>query len=245
MNLKDKLNRVENPCKKFYKFNGQSWKFTFWNKEEWEEKELKFPIQFIILDELYSVTWWDNTSESAVYSNEIHYANEVLHVKSFKWWLITSWLYKDIKNIVWDYGQYTKSVYAYMNGELVNFQIKWSFLSEWINKKVRNDVWICIQWTEKRKNGSIQYLVPTIEKYEYSQEEENWAVEMLNNVLIPYHNEYKKKQNNNIDDDPEFRSLSDSEEFVWSDEYFPDDEKEIEEKKQQIINNQATWKKKS
>ena len=115
---------IKNPATKFIEWKSSKKAFQFYDKEAEETVEIKLPIEFVILDELSTIKGWHEETESGIYSNEVHsLQNEDLNVRSFKGGDLISGKYSEIKELIKAKGgKYTKSVYAMMGDELVNFQ---------------------------------------------------------------------------------------------------------------------------
>jgi hypothetical protein len=123
------------------------------------------PIHIIVLDQLSTITGFDDATESGIYSNEVHnLATEKLTVKAHKGGELAEGLYQDIKGV----GKFTKSVYACLikggELELVNFKFSGSSLSPWIDAKVGDDG--CVIELKSNdvelKKGTNTYYAPTI-----------------------------------------------------------------------------------
>lgn len=148
------------PCKKFITFKWSEWKFYHYDKEKGENIEIKTPFTAIVLDELATITGYHKKSDSGVYANEVrNTTKDILYVKSFKGGDITSGLYQEIKGDL-QWGKYGKSVYCYLNWELVNFKLAWASLSAWIEKGGNSNAFEATIDPELKINGKTEYYVP-------------------------------------------------------------------------------------
>lgn len=166
-----------NPAKKFIEFkNGE---FAYYDKKKKEKVKIDLPIRFTVCDELSTITGWSDKDQCGIYSNEVHRTTlEPLTVKAFKAsGQIAKGLYQEIKgDIVAAGGEFTKSVYAFMNGELVNFKFRGSSLGGWIEKDKQkinvNKQSIEVKELKEVQNKAIKYLVPVFEGIDMLDEDE-------------------------------------------------------------------------
>lgn len=188
---------LQNPCTKFINFKSDKGQFFFWNKETEQQVEIPLPIYFIVLDELSTVSGFNKTHESQIYSNEVHsMQKEVLRVKTFKGGESVIGLYNDIKDSIKALGgKYTKSVYALLvnpdkSTELVNFKFKGASFSAWLEKKI-NPMKSVIGITEmtEETNGNTVYQVPVFVPFKLTQEYDERAVK-ADEILQDYLREY-------------------------------------------------------
>jgi hypothetical protein len=111
--------KVENPALHHYEWkNGKlSWFKKYdepdKNGKKGENVDAVLPFQFIVLDELTTVTGWHDQSNSGIYSNEVkNMSKQQLIVRAFKGPEIARGLYADIKDTVKAAGgKYTRSIY--------------------------------------------------------------------------------------------------------------------------------------
>ena len=167
--------KTGNPAKKFIEYGSEKG-FHYYDKNTSSNVTLrkrgdKKGIYIIVLDELSTITGWNEGSSSGIFSNEVHSTNEeVLDVKSFKGGRIIKGLYGDIKGDLQG-GKYAKSVYAALvtgtgedDIELVNLKLSGSGLTSWIDAKnvINGDMLeLAINPTEQTK-GATKYYIPEI-----------------------------------------------------------------------------------
>jgi hypothetical protein len=165
--------RPINPASKFIEFKGDKGVFSYYLKPEKEGDEGKtievpFPVKFIVIDELSTITGFNDANQCGVYSNEVHNIKEVLSVRLFKGRDGIVGVYNEIKGEIKSLGgKFTKSVYALMvtdnKSELVNFKVKGSFLNAWIESGINTDIQgIYIEACNKKKKGNTSYFEPII-----------------------------------------------------------------------------------
>lgn len=160
--------RTTSPIKKYIEWKSSENCFQYYDKEKGEKVNVPLPVKFFILDELTCIKGFEIKNTCGIYSNEIHdTSKEILVVNSFKGGVLGTGLYKDIKdNVVNKGGKYCKSVYANLDGELVNFQLVGSALSfigdlQKVNKK---DHFITVEKSIEAKTGVNTYNVPVFQQ---------------------------------------------------------------------------------
>jgi hypothetical protein len=165
--------KTGNPAKKFIEWKS-SIGFFYYDKELKKDVVLKARdddqrLFIIALDELTTITGWNDASSSQIYSNEVHsLKDEVLDVKSFKGGRIAKGLYGDIKNDLKG-GAYCKSIYAALikgkdDIELVNLKLSSKGLGSWIDAKnsINGDMLELDINPEIQKKGTNKYYIPKI-----------------------------------------------------------------------------------
>jgi hypothetical protein len=208
-----------NPAVKYIEWDGENTQFKYWDKDKKENKYLKLPISFYVLDELTTIKKDFNSKYSFLWSNEVKYlSKQPLKVqakdKNGKIFVLAEGLYGNKDNpgiseaIEAAGGKYTRSLYAAMLNdkdeyELVNFQLKGGSLGGWINfrdnLKLKYDEipegHIIVNTFEKEKQGKVTYNVPTFEMETASEEGNEAAIKLdieLQAFLVKY---FEKTQN--------------------------------------------------
>jgi hypothetical protein len=190
--------KIENPCTKFIDFKGDKGRFFFYDKEKEKQIDIPLPIYFTVLDELSTISGYNEKNDCGIYSNEVHSTgSEILRVKTFKGGESVIGLYKDIKDSIKAMGgKYTKSVYALLihpdkTTELVNFKFKGASFSAWLEKKINplNSVIGIVGLTEEKK-GITVYQVPIFQAFKLSPELDARAI-AADEILQTYLKEYK------------------------------------------------------
>lgn len=193
MSIASEQNGLSNPVKKFISFKKD--KFVYWDKEKETEVEVKMPLEFVNIVELKTVKGWNDETESGIYSNEVHDLRfEELNVKSFKGKNIAKGFWGEIKGAVKEAGgKFGVSVYAYLSGELVNFQLTGASLASWIQVDGKG-IKYKVEKLGNEKKGSVEYEFPIFEVLPITKEEKEEPTKIYNEILIPYFEAYKKKQ---------------------------------------------------
>jgi hypothetical protein len=195
--------KLENPCKKFIDFHGKTGKFTYFDKSKGEKGEnvelvIDKGLYFIVLDELSSITGFNEKNQCGIYSNEVHYLNEeILTVKTFKGNIKYVGKYADIKNDIKAIGgKFCKSVYAMLLGvtpELVCFNFYGASFASWMDKKFdTNKFCVLVNSFGKGKKGNNEYLYPEFKALKLPDAKKalwDQAIEMdkvLQNFFVDY-----------------------------------------------------------
>lgn len=209
--------RLTNPAKLFIQWAGDVQVNSWFYYDKDAKKKVFFkdtPIRVIILDQLSTVTGWNQADESGIYANEIKYAVETLNVRTFKGTDVAKGMWKEIKEQVEGKGgKYTKSVYAGMitdkGLELVNIKFHGSALN-WIEQHFKEDGSIIEimngDESSKGKMGRNEYYCPRYKRLPADPKWTSIAVEMdkeLQTYLIKYFGKATEDNLTKIDDHAE------------------------------------------
>jgi hypothetical protein len=161
---------TQSPVKKYLSWSSNEKCFTYWDKESKENKKLPLPVKFIHYDEMATIKGWHDASGSGIYSNEVKSTKtEPLSVRAFKGGEIANGLYQDIKSKVNSAGgDYHVSLYAELNGEIVNFSFKGAALMTWSdfakeNRKSFLGNYVNVVGALDAKKGSVKYSTPVFQ----------------------------------------------------------------------------------
>lgn len=166
-----------NPAVKFIECRGGEGRFTYYKKsetagEKGEQIEVPLPIKFVVIDELSTITGFNDDLQAGIYSNEVHnLKKEILSVRTFKGNKGVIGRYDEIKAGIKEMGgKFAKSIYALMitgkEVELVNFKVSGSFLNAWIEAKINIDIYgILIDSFTEKKKGSNKYFEPILQTF--------------------------------------------------------------------------------
>lgn len=199
--------KLINPCKKFIEFKGDRGIFQYYDKEKKVNVEIPQPIKFIVLDELSCIKGFSDSTQSGIYSNEVHsLAKQSLIVRSFKGRERVEGMYADIKGLITEMGgKFCKSIYAALvtdkTVELVNFQLTGISFSAWMDKPF--DVTLCgveVSRCTDGKKGAVKYKVPVYESFEISEVLMAKAVEM-DKELQKFLSSYEKQAPEGVQED--------------------------------------------
>lgn len=200
MTFENQQNRVQNPAVKFIKFKNGA--FHYWDKEEQKEVPVPLPFRFLAIQELATITGYDEKNNCGIYSNEL--PMRTMHkgffmVRSFKGGEIATGMYREIKDrIKAAGGRFTFSVYALYGGELVNIQLKGAAGSAWVARE--DGIAYVIAKTKKGKKGGIDFLSPVIERDGYTDDEYARLGQVYSEKLKPYLDDYFAKKEKEVRD---------------------------------------------
>jgi len=123
--------KSSNPATKFLEWKSEKKCFSYYDKEKGENINVELPLKIQFLEDFHTVKGFSDAEQTGIYSNEIKFTStDELTVKTFGGTEIAKGLYNDIRLKIIDAGgKYHKSIYAVLDGELVNFQIKGSVVS--------------------------------------------------------------------------------------------------------------------
>ena len=190
-----------NPSTKFLQWKSNEKCFEFYNKETQQKVSVPLPFKFLVLDEMHTVSGWNDASSSGIFSNEVKFiSKEIMTVKPFKGNEIAKGLYKDIKEkIVAAGGHYVKSIYIMLeDGSLANLQLKGSAVQKWgeFTQKTRNrlpDEWVQVTKAIEGKKGAVKFFTPDFSFERSITEDEAMQADEAFNVLETYLKAYLVK----------------------------------------------------
>lgn len=192
---------TSNPSTRFLTWKSNDKCFEYYDKQKQEKVKVELPLRFLVLDEMHTISGWNDATSSGIYSNEVKYiSKEVMTVKPFKGNEIAKGLYKDIKEKVQSAGgHYVKSIYIMLeDGSLANLQLKGSSVQEWgaFTQKTRNrlpDEWIVVSKVKDGKKGAVKYTMPLFEFERSLNETEAKQADEVFEVLEAYLKAYLVK----------------------------------------------------
>ena len=203
-----------NPATKFLSWKSNDKCFSYYDKEAQANVKVELPFKFLVLDELHTISGWNDASSSGIYSNEVKFiSKETMTVKPFKGNEIAKGLYKDIKEkIVAAGGHYVKSIYIMLeDGSLANIQLKGAAIQKWgeFTQKTRNrlpDEWIIVKDTLEGKKGAVKFYTPNFTFDGSLNEEQSNQADDCFNTLETYLKAYLVKSEPEAIEvvDPEF-----------------------------------------
>ena len=200
------LNRPEqkstNPTSKFLEWKSNNKSFSYYDKENKQNVEVKLPLTFLVLEEYHTIKGFSDADQTGIYSNEIlQISAEEFEVKTFKGRIISKGTYSDIKGSVNAAGgNYHKSIYAVTKeGDLINISIKGAAVSKWSQftekgawKRLTNE-WVTIEDAEDHKKGMVAYSTPNFKFNTSLSDYEFKIVEARANELEFYMDGYLAK----------------------------------------------------
>ena len=200
--LKREVQTSVNPTSKFLEWKSNNKSFSYYDKDNKQNVEVKLPLTFMVLEEYHKIAGFSDSDQTGIYSNEVlQIGTEEMEVKTFKGRIISKGLYKDIKGAVNAAGgNYHKSIYAVTKeGELINISLKGAAVSKW-SKLVEKGAWkrladefISVESAEDHKKGMVKYSTPNFAFNTSLSDAEYKMVEEKATLLQEYMNKYFKK----------------------------------------------------
>lgn len=188
---------VKSPVTKYVTWSSNDKCFSFYDREAKTNVQLKLPIKIVHFRDFASIKGFDDRSQSSIFSNEVtSVKNEPLVVRSFKGGELIRGLYADIKLRLKELGgKYNMSMYAMIDGELVNISIGGAILQHWsdFSKDNRNKFltnYINVNMALDLKKGSVKYSVPVFSLGEEITAKDMNKADELDDELLDY---FKKK----------------------------------------------------
>ena len=200
--LKREVTKNSNPTSKFLEWKSNNRSFSYYDKENKQNVEVKLPLTFLVLEEFHTIKGFSDSDQTGIYSNEIlQISAEEFEVKTFKGRIISKGTYSDIKGSVNAAGgNYHKSIYAVTKeGDLINISIKGAAVSKWSQftekgawKRLTNE-WVTIEDAEDHKKGMVSYSTPNFKFNTSLTDYEFKIVEAKANELESYMDGYLAK----------------------------------------------------
>ena len=200
--LKREVTKNSNPTSKFLEWKSNNKSFSYYDKENKQNVEVKLPLTFLVLEEFHTIKGFSDADQTGIYSNEILQINaEEFEVKTYKGRIISKGTYSDIKaSVNAAGGNYHKSIYAVTkDGELINISIKGAAVSKWSQftekgawKRLK-DEWVTIEDAEDHKKGMVSYSTPNFKFNTSLTDYEFKIVEAKANELESYMDGYLAK----------------------------------------------------
>lgn len=198
---------IQSPVKKYLSWSSNEKCFTYWDKEAKENKKLALPVKFIHYDEFATIKGWHDPSSSGIYSNEVKSTKtEKLVVRTFSNKILADGLYQDIKPSVNSAGgDYHVSLYAEMNGEIINISLKGAALGTWSNfskdhRKFFLGSYINVIGAQDEKKGSVKYSVPVFQVGDKIEDSVSQNSDKNYDELVSYFKARKASGNSNTDE---------------------------------------------
>jgi hypothetical protein len=198
---------IQSPVKKYLSWSSNEKCFTYWDKEAKETKKLSLPVKFIHYDEFATIKGWHEPSKSGIFSNEVKSTKtEKLVVRTFNNKILADGLYQDIKPSVNSAGgDYHVSLYAELNGEIINISLKGAALGTWSNfskdhRKFFLGSYINVIGAQDEKKGSVKYSVPVFQVGDKIEAEVSASSDKNYDELVSYFKARKASGNSTADE---------------------------------------------
>ena len=183
---------ITNPAQHFFQWSGSRGDLTWWNKDEKKAVPVRIPFTFMVLDELATITGYNDQDQSGYWSNEVRsVAREEFTVKTSKGTKQVG-LYKDLADARAKGAKYAKSIYIAHKGPdgeyiIGNLKASGACLTAWIEfsqeHKVQNGTVMLTGGVEAKKGATV-YQVPIFEYRACTPEEFDIAIELDKELQI-------------------------------------------------------------
>lgn len=189
---------LQNPAHRFFEYKAGSGELQYYDKEKQERITVPMPFEFLVLDQLNTITGYSRPDKASYYSNEVRNSAKEEFVIKLKGAHVVTTMYKNEHGVVQvpKAAKYAKSVYvAYQEaGEWVigNIRLSGSAMSSWIEfnqkHKVENGKVIMTKGA-KVEGEQGDYFPPAFEYVSASKDEDDIAI-TLDKALQIYLSQY-------------------------------------------------------
>lgn len=137
---------LQNPAHRFFEYKAEKGELQYYDKEKQERVTVKLPLEFLVLDQLNTITGYSKPDKASYYSNEVRNSAKEEFVIKLKGAHVVTTLYKNEHGVVQvpKAAKYAKSIYiAYQeDGEWVigNIKLSGSGMTAWIEFSQKNRV---------------------------------------------------------------------------------------------------------
>jgi len=195
---------VKNPATRFMQWRGGEeggGRITYYDKETQEEIEVPLPFSFLVLDELQTLTGFNDAQQSGYWSNEVRNSNGLLVART-KQGIQARGTYQQIKEMGLNGLKFAQSVYVMFKDEtgefqIGNFKFSGAAMSAWIDFKKQFDIDKCAVYItnepKKAKKGRNTYFIPVFEGQNVTDATEAEA-QRLDEQLQRYLNTYMQRK---------------------------------------------------
>lgn len=174
---------------------------TYYDKEAAEEITVPLPFSFIVLDELSTVTGFNDSQQQGYWSNEVRDSNGTLVART-KQGIQGRGTWQQLKELGLKGLKFAQSVYIAFKDEtgelqIGNIKMAGAAMSAWIDFKKQFDISQCAVFItdepKAAKKGSNRYFVPVFEGQNMSDSTKTEAVK-LDEDLQRYLNAYMQRK---------------------------------------------------
>jgi hypothetical protein len=174
-----------NPAKKFFEWGGGTGTLHYYDKEKQERIEVKLPFEFLVLDELATITGFCEQDTSRYWSNEVRSVAKDEFIVKTSAGTKEAGYYRNLTDVRSKGAKYAKSIYiAYREGDglvIGNIKAYGACLTSWIEfsrKHVVTNGKVILTGSEEAKKGATTYYTPTFAYVSASDEENEIAIEL-------------------------------------------------------------------
>lgn len=189
---------LQNPAHRFFEYKAGEGSLQYYDKEKAERVTVPLPLEFLVLDQLNTITGYSRPDKASYYSNEVRNSAKEEFVIKLKGAHVVTTMYKNEHGVVQvpKAAKYTKSIYIAFQegGEWVIGNIKFagSAMTAWIefNQKHKVEQGKVIMTKGAKVEGEQgDYFPPAFEYTEAKPEEDSIAI-TLDKALQIYLSQY-------------------------------------------------------
>lgn len=189
---------LTNPAAHFFEWKGGAGKLQWYNKEAEKNVEVRLPFEFLVLDELATITGYNKRDESGFWSNEVrNIKRDTLYVKTRRGPFEAA-LYENLTQTLKGGGKYAKSIYIAHKGEggkymIGNIKAHGSALSAWIEFSKKHAVEtgkVIMKRGEVQQTPKGDDYYPPVFEWAQTEEAENQEAVRLDKELQIYLSQY-------------------------------------------------------
>lgn len=182
---------LTNPAQHFFTWSGSKGQLEFYDKEKQERIKVPLPFEFLVLDELATITGFSEQDKSSYWSNEVKSLKDEFTVKTSGGTKQIG-LYQNLADVRAKGAKYAKSIYiAHKNkaGEYIigNLKASGAALTAWIelgSKQILQNGKVTVTGSTEGKKGTTVYQIPNFEWTHSDNEEDTAAIELDKELQI-------------------------------------------------------------
>lgn len=185
--------QTSNPASKYLRWAGSEGKIVHYDKETEQIVAMPIPFEFIVLDQLSTITGYNEATENRYWSNEVRSVRrEPLTVRTNNG-IEEVGLYADLRCRLKG-AKYAQSIYIYAQNQTMNFKAHGAALTSWIEiggMRDLNTSKVRLVGSEEAKKGTTVYYIPKFEVVPATEDELQPAIEadkQLQQYLAGYFN---------------------------------------------------------
>lgn len=208
---KPRENALQRPCEKYIKFSGDTGVFQYFHKYDKTDKrysednkgenvEISIDGAIVLDCDLLTVTGFSK-KRGFCFANEVRSVEDTLVVRYFSEKSPVAkgnWEY--VKSELGDSAKFAKSIYLWLDNEIVNLQLSGAALKSWFddiesNRKALTEKYIKVKSIEEGVNGKVEYKFPIFEFGPFFESKDlEAAMKADEEILQPYLEKYFEKQ---------------------------------------------------
>jgi hypothetical protein len=195
---------LQKPSSRYFEYKAEKGILQYYDKDKAQTFEVPFPFEFLVLDELNTITGYSKPHRGSHYSNEVRNSTKEPFTIMLKGQQVYHGLYKNEQKVVQvpRAATYTKSIYvAYKDGSdwhIGNLKLSGSSMSAWIeftqHLKVQDAGKVIMTKGEKVEGEKGDYYPAGFRYVRETTDEEDKMAWKLDEVLQTYLKQYFANQ---------------------------------------------------